>query len=282
MASAPKSMFCIYRHFPASLRIAGLIFIVLATLSPFDATAQRNPADAAPQMVGIRFDQFPDADARQILALAERRVPIALLLPNVSTDSYFTILFGAAGAHFDDAQTTRFRWRAGLFDLNLFRPPLALGFTMVDFDRSGLQDVYARWLAFRGGPSLRIGGAGFFIEPRAVGSGGISTIKLGEANYGFFESDARRSITAFETGYDTQLLVQLGPTLSAVAHYIKRRYSGGNRPDFITRSVEGLFTPDPRFQLFGLFGNEKTSWRDRHQRIDFMTIGIRFTPGAGD
>ncbi len=249
----------------------------LGSVLPTPSFAQ-NLTGTAPQMIGLRFDGFPDAETNQILLIASRRVPVSMLLPNVSTDSYFDILFGAAGVRFG-ARDTNFRIRAGLIRFDLFRPPFGIGATLIDFDRAGIPDLHARWLALRLGPSLRIGGDDFALEPRLIGSAGMSSLRLGLINYPRLGASAVRTRTGLEVGYRAALLLQLGPALSAKGFYTHdKHFSRSLR--FTRRGVEAEYGPSDAFRLFVRFVSEKAVLRGRTQKLETYHVGIRFTPSA--
>ncbi len=262
------------------LQTLGLAFAA-SLLGATGAAHAQSMTGTAPQMIGLRVDIFPDADANQVLLLASRRVPVSMLLPQVSTDSYFDILFGAAGVRFGKGRDTDFRWRAGLIRFNLFRPPFGIGATLIDFDRSGVPDMHGRWLALRLGPSLRLGGGALFLEPRLIGKGALSSLTLGSVNYAAFGTKALKTWTAFEAGYTAKVLVQLGASLSASGFFEQEVRSGGPDFRFTRRGFEAEYSPRPALQVFARFVSEDASLDAIEITLETYFFGLRVTPSAG-
>ncbi|GIV60962.1 MAG: hypothetical protein KatS3mg043_2051 [Rhodothermaceae bacterium] len=263
------------------LVLTGWLLLVAGVFEARPVLARQALANTAPQMLGLQFDAFPDTEARQLLLLAARRVPVALLLPAVSSDSHFDVLFGAAGARFGNDLPTRFRWRAGLLDLDVFRPPFGAGLTLLDVDRAGVPDLHARWLAVRLGPSLRLGGPAFFVEPRFIGNGALSSLRLGQTQYDGLGPGTRDTRTALEAGYTAGLLVQLGPHLHLTASSGYQIHYGGPDPSFHRRHLGVLYAPESRLQVFAAYGYEKASLGPRTLRFEHFHAGLRFLPAAG-
>ncbi|GIV61871.1 MAG: hypothetical protein KatS3mg044_0737 [Rhodothermaceae bacterium] len=266
-----------------SFRLVPFFGLLLAgLLQPLSATGQHPYASAAPPSLGLQMHAFPDHEAFEVLLTAARRVPVTLFLPEVATDSHVDLLFGAAGVRLARDRRARLRWRAGLLDLNLYRPPLAIGFTLLDANRTGRTDLHARWLGLRLGPSLRLGGSGVALEPRLVGVAALSTLRLGSALYAPLGPASRNARTNLELGYRLQGILHLGPRLSVAGVLELHRHYGGSQPTLHTRRLEARFAPETRIDFTATLGHERTRLADRSTTFPFFQVTFRylFAPGG--
>ncbi len=264
-------------------RLARLLCLFfLSPVLPLASSGQHPLTGTAPQALGLHLSSFPDTEAYELLLTASRHVPVTLFLPEVSTDSHVDLLFGAAGVRLARDRRARLRWRAGLLDLNLYRPPLAIGFTLLDANRTGRTDLHARWLGLRLGPSLRLGGSGVALEPRLVGVAALSTLRLGSALYAPLGPASRNARTNLELGYRLQGLLHLGPRLSVAGVLEHQRHYGGSQPTLRTRRLEARFAPETRIDFTATLGHERTRLADRSTTFPFFQVTFRylFAPGG--
>ena len=231
-------------------------------------------------MIGVHFDAVSGSDTRQIVGDFARRIPVALLLPGVASDSYFSLLYGAAGVRYGRDIPTRFRWRAGLLDMNLFRPPFNAGLTLLDYDRSGLPDLYARWLALRTGPSLRLSAHPLRLEARLMGNAGLSTFRFGRSTYRALGRPAASSQTGLDAGYRIQVLGLLGDALSVMGEYAWQHQVGGAAPTRAVHRIRVLLTPHSRIQFYGHGGHEVSTLGGTKWSFHYVSAGLRFIPSA--
>ncbi len=138
----------------------------------------------------------------------------------------------SAGVRTTDLTTFDFRWRAGLIDMDLVRTPLSIGLTLFDFNRAGWMDTDFRWVNLRLGPSLLIQTPRFFFSLRAIGSAGLTTVKLGSFLYEGLGPEILERRRSYELGYAGDLHVMLLSRLSMQALFAYRTMLGGGRPQF--------------------------------------------------
>ncbi|MEZ4698708.1 MAG: hypothetical protein R2834_00140 [Rhodothermales bacterium] len=138
----------------------------------------------------------------------------------------------SAGARSNDGTTLDFRWRAGLIDMDLVRTPLSMGLTLFDFNRTGWMDTDFRWVNLRLGPSVFLGSPRSFIALRAIGSAGLTTVKLGSFMYDGLGSEIRERRRSYELGYLGDLHILLWDRLSMQGIFAYRTMLGGGRPQF--------------------------------------------------
>ena len=264
---------------PSSFLLAGTL-VVLFLFLPGQAHAQRELAGAAPYLFGLRYDHVNQTTTHQFVLEAARVVAIADLLPQISPKSYFIVLNLAAGARFNENTSTAFRWKASLVDLNIYKSPISGGMTLMEFDRSKVVDLNARWFEVRVGPSFRLGSDGFSVTPRIIGVGGISTLKLGSANYSALGSEVNRSPLAFHVSYVAELSVEIGRSFVFTGDFSQYIHFGGSDAKFNRYGAEALVIPSVNYRLFARYQYEE-AWMGKgdQQQTDQVHVGIRYITG---
>ncbi len=169
----------------------------------------------------------------------------------------------SAGMRTPDLETFDFRWRVGVIDMDLLRTPLSMGLTLVDYDKSGFLELDVRWVNLRLGPSIYIGNEQSHFALRAVGVGGLTTMKLGEFSYaglGLADEINNRK-RSYEVGYLGELRVLIANLLSIEATYQYRNQLGGIRPNIVQLRGFIGFRFNDTFSVAGTFIAEETSAR---------------------
>ncbi len=167
----------------------------------------------------------------------------------------------SAGVRSADLEKFDFRWRVGVIDMDLIRTPLSMGLTLLDYDKSGFLDLDVRWVNLRLGPSIYLGNDRSFFALRAVGTGGLTTIRPGDFAYDGLGpldvlKDKKRS---YEIGYLGEMRVLIAGILSLEAVFQYRNQLGGLRPHiYQARGYLGLRFSDT-FSILGTFLVEETS-----------------------
>lgn len=216
-----------------------LLFIVCCT-SLFLIRPSSTQAQAVGNIPDLGIEISPrllyDASSSSLFAhvLYARIASLDQVDPNGRGMGDIKTIFLAAGARSKDLQTPDFRWRAGLIAMDLIRTPISMGLSVIDYDQSGLPDTDVKWLNLRIGPSLFLGNERTHFALRAVGTGGITTLKLGTFSYTRlgFEEEVNTRKRSYEVGYQGEVRILLKNFISIIAHYQHRNLLGGLRPTF--------------------------------------------------
>ena len=167
----------------------------------------------------------------------------------------------SAGVRSPDLNTFDFRWRVGVIDMDLIRTPLSMGITLIDYDKSGFLEVDVRWVNLRLGPSIHIGNERSFFALRAVGTGGLTTIKMGDFAYAGLSTEealANRK-RSYEIGYLGEMRVLLANVVSLQAIFQYRNQLGGLRPNIYHLKGYLGFRLSRTLSLMGTFLAEETT-----------------------
>lgn len=141
----------------------------------------------------------------------------------------------SAGVRSTDLERYDFRWRVGVIDMDLIRTPLSMGLTLVDYDKSGFLELDVKWVNLRLGPSIYLGNDRSHFALRAVGIGGLTTLRLGEFAYsglGLTE-EVNNKKRSYEIGYLGEMRVLIANVFSLEASYRFRNQLGGLRPNIV-------------------------------------------------
>ena len=166
----------------------------------------------------------------------------------------------SAGVRSADLNVFDFRWRVGVIDMDLIRTPLSMGITLIDYDKSAFLEVDVRWVNLRLGPSIYFGNERSFFALRAVGTGGLTTLKIGDFAYaglGSAEALANRK-RSYEIGYIGEMRILLANIVSLESTFQYRNQLGGLRPNIYQLKGYLGFRFSPKFSLLGSFMAEET------------------------
>jgi hypothetical protein len=130
-----------------------------------------------------RYDS--DNQLGQIVIGTQRAMPVFDLLPQVSADSYFDMLRVVVGVQFDEeTNKKRFRYRLTALETEVQKTPWGTHFTFLDYNATGLEDLWADWLAVSLGPGFNFGTDKTHIVVRAMGHAAFNTYRFGEIVFG--------------------------------------------------------------------------------------------------
>lgn len=119
----------------------------------------------------------------------QRVVPIPSLLPQTTADSRMDILRIGAGSRFIDGSHERFLFRATALDLMIQRAIWTGAFTLLDYDRSRLENLDADWISLSAGPGFNIRNESFSAVARLLFTGGVSSWKFGNDIFPFLTAE---------------------------------------------------------------------------------------------
>lgn len=167
----------------------------------------------------------------------------------------------SAGVRSADLESFDFRWRVGVINMDLIRTPLSMGLTLLDYDKSGFIDLDVKWVNLRLGPSIHIGNERSFFALRAIGIGGLTTMRLGDFAYrglGTAE-DVDIKKRNYEVGYMGEMRVLMGNLVSIEASFKYRNQLGGLRPNIYQLKGFLGFRFTDTFSILGTFLAEETT-----------------------
>lgn len=181
--------------------------------------------------------------------------------PNAKGVGDIKTIFFAAGARSKELKTPDFRWRAGLIAMDLIRTPISMGLSVIDYDQSGLLEADIKWINLRIGPSLFLGNDRTHFAIRAIGTGGITTLKLGAFSYSRlgFSDDVNLRKRSYEVGYQGEVRILFKNFVSIIAHYQHRNLLGGIRPMFNRATGKLGFRFSSALSIQGIYFIEEAS-----------------------
>lgn len=184
-----------------------------------------------------------DADVSSVILTTQRAVPVYTLLPQSTADSRFDVLRARAGARFSSG-TADFRYAVTALAMDIQRTPQHVALTLVDYDRTGLQDLRARWFQARYGPALSLTRPTWQGSLRAGAFGGLSTIQMGRAVFASLPL-ATETETTWEAGVGGQAAFYRGSTWNAriSGSYSIHSVRGDLRMAMMTPVIEFRLTP---------------------------------------
>jgi hypothetical protein len=222
----------------------------------------------------LGYLRAPGADVHQIVLDRARVIRPGRMLLLMSPDSHLSFGLLSAGVRFRPEADPRFRWRAGLADSDLVMRRISVGWTLVDYDRSGALHTHARWAALRGGPGARVTGDMFVFEPRLVGHVSLSTIRPGEEIYADLGPDAREFTTGFEAGY-TALVTVRTHDFAVKSSYGHRALFTGTDLRLTTIGAAASFEARPGLFLLGRYEREYANSEGGRAEFNLFHAGLR-------
>lgn len=137
--------------------------------------------DVAPIEIYVQGRYDSDNNFGQIVLGTKRAMPVFDLLPQVSADSYFDMLHIVVGIQFDEeTNKERFRYRLTALDTEIQKTPWGTHFTFLDYNETGLEDLWADWVALGVGPGFNFGAEKTRFIIRAMGHAAFNTYRFGE------------------------------------------------------------------------------------------------------
>ena len=233
-----------------------------------------------PAALGVRYDYIDPGGIQQLVAEFSQLRDLGRL-PGASPLSYIATAMLAAGTRFGGTlDSAVFRWRAGLMDANFNRRLMMIGFTLLDFDRSGLLYQDFRWIQARLGLSKTFRQRRFAISGHFYGVLGRTTIELGQDFYGGLGNSVDSSLSGLETGFNAGVGLRVGRRFLLKAGYFDRVIVKNVEPHFTGFEGELRYYPGAiagnAVQVFARWRYEESEFNDR----DTVVENTLFTGGV--
>lgn len=209
-----------------------LMFLILLMLPVADLSAQLGMllGGRGPINLGLRYNSSQSGEVHQGIAEFSRTMP--------RPGGYMSYVNLALGYRFDTiADTTVLRWRAGLLKMNTMRKNLAIGLSLVYYDKSGFLHEDVQWVNLKIGPGFTVGNRRFSVSPKVQVSAGPGKKELGQANYPTFGALADSTLRGLEAGYHAEVAIRIG----------RRIFLNGNYSNSVM-----IDTPEPHFDRLGI------------------------------
>jgi hypothetical protein len=186
-----------------------------------------------PLTLGIQYDYFDPVDRHQVIATLSQTGMRGFRQEKPSSHLQISTLMLAGGMLFNSSfDTTEFRWRAALLDVNINRKLLFIGGTLLDYDQSKLLEKDLRWFNLRLGLGPILRKHSFFIAPKVIGSLGAGSWKLGNNNYISLGNVADTTYSGMEGGFQVGLDIGFLRRIHISAIYSERILVDGQEPHF--------------------------------------------------
>ncbi len=238
-------------------------FFLLMSLMP----AQRASGQVAGSIPNLAIEISPrgfydlENEVQYGQFMYSRIASVTQIDPNAKGTGLARTAILSAGVRSMDLNSFDFRWRVGVIDMDLLRTPLSMGLTLVDYDKSGFLELDVRWVNLRLGPSIYFGNERSYFALRAVGVGGLTTMKLGEFSYaglGLIDEVNTRK-RSYEVGYLGEMRVLIANLISIETTYQYRNQLGGLRPSIVQLRGHLGFRISRVFSIAGTFLAEETT-----------------------
>jgi hypothetical protein len=254
-----------------------LLFIALLFGISLESMAQ-SPLAFAPWQIEASTYSAESGDVSGVLIGLKRVVPVASLLPQTTSDSKIELLGVQLGAQLLEQSYERLHFRATAIDMLIQRGLMTGAFQLLDYDRSGIQEVDANWIGLATGPGIHGQGSAYDAALRLLASARLSTWKFGSL-----------ISTASPLGLQNQTGADLGLELIGSAKIAEKviasiavgshRLTGSelNRRNVLMQ-MGYLINPKWTFVLQGF----KYEFESEDRSTDSKGIGIQlsYTPGA--
>ena len=219
-------------------------------------------AQFAPMEWMLSASTLSDADVSSVILTTQRAVPIYTLLPQSTADSRFDVLRVRAGARFSSG-TTDFRYGVTALSMDIQRTPQHVAMTLIDYDRSGLREVRARWFQARYGPALSLTRPTWQASLRAGAFGGLTTLQMGQVVFASLPL-ASETETTWEAGAGVQAAFHRGLSwnLRMSGSYSIHALRGDLRVASITPILELRLSPSIRLDAGAMFFRAERSGAD--------------------
>ena len=179
-----------------------LFLLALTTILSAQPRGGRGPL-GGPGALGLRYDYVDPAAVHQALLTYSMARPMGFAGRGAPLNrvSAWNLAIGARFGVDDDRENVR--WRAALMEADWQRRWLAMGTTVLDFDRTGRLERDFRWVQFRLGIGRSLHFGPLTATPQVLGRLGLTRIDAGRLHYAdpAFTRLADSTLAGVEIGY---------------------------------------------------------------------------------
>jgi hypothetical protein len=258
-----------------SLYYSLLCIGMIASMSAIrPALGQQAALSMAPLQI-VSQSRFANDSYTQALVGVERSIPVAGLLPQVTSDSYFMVARLVAGARFNDGKTD-FRMRLTGLDFEIQKTPWAGGLTLLDYDKTGLTDLNADWIGLRVGPGVSLGSDEVRFVARVTGRASLNSTRFGQSFFPDLGSAASDTETGISYGVAVHAAISSGETFLASASYDTGAFTSGSDLELSSLHISADWRLNRRVTFFGFFDSVDVSLGGSSDDRTAPGVGIRF------
>jgi hypothetical protein len=237
--------------------------------------------DVAPIEVWARTRIDYEGPFRQLEVGTQRAMPVFDLLPQVTADSYFDMLRVVVGAENDpDRDKTRFRYRITGLETEIQKSPWGTHFSFLDYNASGMEDLWADWISVSAGPGFHIPAGNSQFVVRAMGHAAFTTFRFGDIVFEELGDPAGNSNTGVVYGVSGRVSFVWSGRFTARAMYDKKWSAAGPSPVKEQLRFRVDATAGKGWGLFGTFERIDAELADATQMRSAFGGGIKYTVGT--
>lgn len=241
---------------------------------------QAQAFDVAPIEVFTHARYDSDNDFGQIVFGTQRSIPVYTLLPQVSPDSYFHMARIVVGGQLDERNDKqRFRYRVTAIETEIQKSPWSGHFKFLDYDKSGLEDLWADWLSIGIGPGIHFGSEETQIVVRALGHAALNSYRFGDRVFGGLGNSAGKTRTGGSYGASGRIaLVWVKRFILRGAYDVRWLTAGtGARKDAVEIMLEVHLGKG--WGIFGTYSDLEVDLANLSEDRTAFGGGLRYTVG---
>ena len=232
----------------------------------------------APWEFGAEFLSDSKYDLLEPFISIKRVVPLSSLLPQVTGDSYVQALTILVGSRITNSKAEHIRFRITAVKLALQRAYTSGGFTLLDFNRTGLIDEQTTWIGASFGPGIHVKNDDVGAWARVSAEGQLTSQKPGGLLFSGME-DATVLKTGFAYKVSAEAGVLLRKKLRVDVSYELERFSKANL-DHREWLAMASFRFNPRYAASLGYQTGEFEFANITKQFSGLMGAFRFTPSA--
>jgi hypothetical protein len=226
----------------------------------------------------IRYGYFEPSSVKQVvwdhILFDKKKGPFLNHIQN--HDSFFGF---SMGKRFGPGDISDFRWRIKFLEENKYTERWTTKTMFIDYDKTGVADLDARWINLSLGPALTFGGRAFALETRLTGSVGLGSIQLGKTNFPELGPDVDKRQSYKETGFSVSTALRFTQTFLLSAYYGERNLHTDIKTRFTTIGIQALLwlkkIGNQSVKLMVNLEREEAEFDDLSQDSEYLKVGVR-------